>query len=144
MPANDEAEDRAYVLAQHAALRQLLVERAGQIDEMVRSAEAAAAGVELICRRLDEYFDGQRTEELDHRLQARFPRLQHAIEKLRDERAQLAQRARSTVQRASDTAAAARQTSEDFHTLQDRFAGHEHRGNALLQEAYNVDLGAED
>ena len=144
MPEQDDAGDRAYVLSQHAALRQLLVERDAQIAELVNAADEVVAGLKLVCDRLDEYFDGQSSEELDERLQARFPQLRHAVGKFREERGQLAQFARSAAQDSTDAASAARRTAKDFHALRGLFASHEHRGNTLLQEAYNIDLGAED
>jgi hypothetical protein len=126
-----------------------LFQRLREVDETARPTSAAGpAQVFLLLRELNaeltEHFRVEQQSGYTDALLEQQPRLEHAIARLREEHRELAQSLEALITQAAAAISLDGGLRERIRDWVKRVRQHEIRENDLVQDAFNVDIGAED
>jgi hypothetical protein len=134
------------------ALSQAHVALLGDLRELEEAAcPASGEGLAGLRARLGaahahitEHFRFEEQNGYMHAVRAREPRLERAIHQLAEEHRQLARSLEALIERARDTTSLDDRFRDEVREWVERVRQHEARENDIVQDAFNLDIGAED
>jgi hypothetical protein len=143
-PLTPDAPQYAQAVKAHAALRQRLEQIDARLTQQAGVWAALEPQLDELARQLARLWDEEALGSLLAQLVARAPHLAHRADALRQGHARLVQQAEQLGLRGAEVAAAGGRLAADFHALRWALTDSQRQINGLVQDAFSLDLGAED
>ena len=127
----------------------VLLEDLRRLDEATHPASGEGlaelrARLDVTQEHITEHFRFEEQNGYMHAVRAREPRLERAIHQLAEEHRQLARSLEALIERARDTTSLDDRFRDEVREWVERVRQHEARENDIVQDAFNLDIGAED